>query len=203
VCSSSPCPSPSPGLYVQQYVQQSIRSTSPGEGSRDGLRSRTIPSSQIAKSSDDPKNGLGCAVGLCSRRSSARLGCARACGWAALEARVCCRAGAAGRQQDRLWTGATAFPGPGRLNHPGRGVRARLRGGISGLAERSCREPITDVDSVKAVDGAVRDGEPGRYHLDEIIAEPLPSGHASRRWGTVIQRLDGALALDLDPSPNR
>jgi hypothetical protein len=76
-------------------------------------------------------------------------------------------------------------------------------GGISGLAERSCREPITDVDSVKAVDGAVRDDEPGRYHLHEISAEPLPSGHTSRRGGTAIQRPDGAVALDPDPLSNR
>jgi hypothetical protein len=76
-------------------------------------------------------------------------------------------------------------------------------GGISGLAERSCREPITDVDSVKAVEGAIRDGEPGRYHLDEIRVELLPSGHTSRRWGTAIQRLNGAVTLVPDPLPNR
>jgi hypothetical protein len=56
---------------------------------------------------------------------------------------------------------------------------------------------------MEAVDGAIRGGEPGRYHLHEIIAEPLPSGHKSRRWGTAIQRPDGAVALDPDPLPNR
>jgi hypothetical protein len=30
------------------------------------------------------------------------------------------------------------------------------------------REPITDVDSVEAVEGAVRDGGPGQFHVDEI-----------------------------------
>jgi hypothetical protein len=69
--------------------------------------------------------------------------------------------------------------------------------------ERSCRESITDVDSVKAVERAIRDGEPGRYHLHEISAEPLLSGHTSRWWGTVIQRLDGAVTLVPDPLPNR
>ena len=60
---------------------------------------------------------------------------------------------------------------------------------------RPGRESITDVDSVKAVEGAIRDGEPGRYHLHEISAEPLSSGHTSRRWGTAIQRLDGRWPL--------
>jgi hypothetical protein len=45
------------------------------------------------------------------------------------------------------------------------------------------REPITDVDSVEAVEGAIRAGGPGCYHVEEISSEPLPSGHTSRRWG--------------------
>jgi hypothetical protein len=53
---------------------------------------------------------------------------------------------------------------------------------------RPGREPITDVDSVEAVEGVIRDGGPGCYHVDEISAEPLPSGHTSRRWGTAIKR---------------
>jgi hypothetical protein len=28
---------------------------------------------------------------------------------------------------------------------------------------------------------------PGRYHVDEIAADPLPSGHTSRRWGVAIK----------------
>jgi hypothetical protein len=42
------------------------------------------------------------------------------------------------------------------------------------------QEPLTDVDTVEAVEGAVRAGGPGRYHVDEISADPLPSGHTSR-----------------------
>jgi hypothetical protein len=68
---------------------------------------------------------------------------------------------------------------------------------------RPVREPITDVDSVKAVEGAIRDGEPGRYHLHEISAEPLPSGHTSRRWGTAIRQPDGVVILDPNPWPDR
>ena len=68
---------------------------------------------------------------------------------------------------------------------------------------RPGREPITDVDSVEAVERDVRAGEPCRYHVDEISSNPLPSGHTSRRWGTAIKRPDGAMTLDPDPWPDR
>jgi hypothetical protein len=42
-------------------------------------------------------------------------------------------------------------------------------------------EDITDVGSVEAVIPA---GELGSYDVDEIAADPLPSGHTSRRWGS-------------------
>jgi hypothetical protein len=58
------------------------------------------------------------------------------------------------------------------------------------------REPITDVDRVEAVEGAIR---AGRYDVDQISAEPLPSGHTSRRWGTAIKRPDGAVTLEPRP----
>jgi hypothetical protein len=68
---------------------------------------------------------------------------------------------------------------------------------------RPGREPITDVASVEAVEEAIRAGGSGCYHVDEISAEPLPSGHTSRRWGTAIKRPDGAVALAPDPWPDR
>jgi hypothetical protein len=68
---------------------------------------------------------------------------------------------------------------------------------------RPGREPITDFDAVEAIEGAIRAGGPGCYHGDEISAEPLPSGHTSRRWGTAIQRPDGAVAIEPDPWPDR
>ncbi len=43
------------------------------------------------------------------------------------------------------------------------------------------REAILDVDQVEAIEPAIRSSEPGRYHVDEIAADPLPSGHTSRR----------------------
>ncbi len=37
----------------------------------------------------------------------------------------------------------------------------------------------------------VRSRQPGRYDVDEIQAEPFPSGHTSRSWGRMIRHLDG------------
>jgi hypothetical protein len=65
------------------------------------------------------------------------------------------------------------------------------------------REPVVDVGSVEAIEGAIRDGVPGCYHVDEIAAEPLLSGHTSRRWGTAIKRPDGRCTIDPDPWPTR
>ena len=54
-----------------------------------------------------------------------------------------------------------------------------------------------------AVERAIRAGGPGCYHMDQISADPLPSGHTSRRWGTAIKRPDGSVTLDPDPWPSR
>jgi len=59
---------------------------------------------------------------------------------------------------------------------------------------------IADVDSVEAVEGVIRDGDPGRYHVDEISSDPLPSGNMSRRWGVGIKRNDGTVSIQPDPS---
>ena len=64
---------------------------------------------------------------------------------------------------------------------------------------RNGQEPIIDVDQVEAIEPAIRSSEPGRYQVDEISAEPLPSGHTSRRWGVGIKRADGSVALEPDP----
>jgi hypothetical protein len=64
---------------------------------------------------------------------------------------------------------------------------------------RSSRDPIVDVSSPDAIGGAVRAGKPGSYHIDEISSDPLPSGHASHRWGTAIKHPDGTVAVEPDP----
>jgi len=64
---------------------------------------------------------------------------------------------------------------------------------------RSGQEPITDVDSVEAVEAVVRAGGPGRYHVGEISSDPLPSRHTSRRWSVGIKRQDGSVELEARP----
>ena len=60
-------------------------------------------------------------------------------------------------------------------------------------------EPIVDVDQVGEIEPVVPRSKPGRYHVDEISADPLPSGHTSRRWGVGIKRHDGTVRLKPDP----
>jgi hypothetical protein len=61
------------------------------------------------------------------------------------------------------------------------------------------QEPIIDVDSVDEIEPAIRSSAPGRYHVDQIERDPLPSGHTSRRRGIGIERADGTVVLDPDP----
>jgi hypothetical protein len=52
------------------------------------------------------------------------------------------------------------------------------------------------------LDGAreiLRQHESGRYHIDEISRNPLPSGQTSRRWGVGINKADGSVMLKPDP----
>jgi hypothetical protein len=48
---------------------------------------------------------------------------------------------------------------------------------------RDGKDQIVDVDSADQVAGIVGSAKRGRYHVDEISADPLPSGHTSRTWG--------------------
>jgi hypothetical protein len=61
------------------------------------------------------------------------------------------------------------------------------------------QEPITDVDTVDQLESAIRASNPGRYHIDEISRDPIPSGHTSRRWGVGIKRADGSIMPEPDP----
>ncbi len=60
-------------------------------------------------------------------------------------------------------------------------------------------EMLADSDSLDGVPQLPRNAPPGRYHVDEISAKPLPSGHTARRWGTAIRHDDGRVILDPDP----
>ncbi len=59
----------------------------------------------------------------------------------------------------------------------------------------------TDVDSLEGVKRVSEGLDPVRYHVDEISADPLPSGHTARRWGVGIKRHDGTVVIDPDPWP--
>jgi hypothetical protein len=49
-----------------------------------------------------------------------------------------------------------------------------------------------------ATSALVRRANPGRYHVDEISADP-PSGYTSRRWGLGIKQADGSVVIERDP----
>ncbi len=65
------------------------------------------------------------------------------------------------------------------------------------------QEPIVDVDSIEQIEPVIRSSPPGRYHVDEISADPLPSRHTSRRWGLAIRHPHGSVDLDPDPREAR
>jgi hypothetical protein len=58
---------------------------------------------------------------------------------------------------------------------------------------------VVDVDSLGGVEKIIGSGKPGRYHVDEISTDPLPSGHTSQRWGDGIKRADGTVVIEPDP----
>jgi hypothetical protein len=64
--------------------------------------------------------------------------------------------------------------------------------GRSALWSIDC--PCRSVDA----SGVVRKASPGRYHVDEIAAEPHPSGHTAQRWGSAIRHDDGLVIVDPD-----
>jgi hypothetical protein len=67
---------------------------------------------------------------------------------------------------------------------------------------RSDDDQVVDVDSLARVDNIIGSGKPGRYHVDEISADPMPSGHTSGRWGVGMKHRDGTVGLDPDPWPS-
>jgi hypothetical protein len=64
---------------------------------------------------------------------------------------------------------------------------------------RNGQEPTIDVDHVDGIEPAIRSSVAGRYHVDELSADPLPSGHTSRRWRVGIKWHDGTFAVEADP----
>jgi hypothetical protein len=58
---------------------------------------------------------------------------------------------------------------------------------------------VIDVAQVEQIESAVRASPPGRYHVAEISADPLPSGHTFCRWGIAIKNRDGSVVIERDP----
>jgi hypothetical protein len=58
-------------------------------------------------------------------------------------------------------------------------------------ASHNGQEPVLDADTLDELEPAVRSSKPGKYHVDQIEREPLPSGHTTRRWGVAIKHPDG------------
>ena len=63
---------------------------------------------------------------------------------------------------------------------------------------RDGHDPIIDVETVEQIEPNIRARGPGGYQVDEISADPLPSGHTSRRWGVGIKKADGTVAIEPD-----
>jgi hypothetical protein len=58
---------------------------------------------------------------------------------------------------------------------------------------------IDDADTIDGAREIVRGQPPGRYHIDELSADPVPTGHTSQRWGVAIRRPNGSVELEPDP----
>jgi len=62
-------------------------------------------------------------------------------------------------------------------------------------------DPIGTAESREGVKRDVEGLGPGRYHVDEISADPLHSCHTLRRGGAGIKRNDGTVTIKPDLWP--
>ena len=62
-------------------------------------------------------------------------------------------------------------------------------------------EGIEDADTIDGAREIVRGQPSGRYDVDEIRAEPFPSGYTSRSWGRLVRRPDGRVNDEPWPWP--
>jgi hypothetical protein len=56
-------------------------------------------------------------------------------------------------------------------------------------------EPIGTALSIHSLEWFFESVRPGRYHIEEISHDPLPSGHTSRRWGIAVKRNDSSVSI--------
>ncbi len=64
---------------------------------------------------------------------------------------------------------------------------------------RTDSDHVIDVRAIESIEPAIRASKRGRYHIDEISADPFPCGHKSRGWGVAIKLPDGSVAIEPDP----
>jgi hypothetical protein len=57
---------------------------------------------------------------------------------------------------------------------------------------------IVKVQDVAGIVTSIREAKPGRYHIDEITVDLLPSGRIVRHWGVAIKRADGSVVFEPD-----
>jgi len=60
-------------------------------------------------------------------------------------------------------------------------------------------ELIADADTIGYWKGILSRLDPGRYAVDQIATDPLPSGHTARRWGVMLRLDDGTIIEEPDP----
>jgi hypothetical protein len=56
-------------------------------------------------------------------------------------------------------------------------------------------DPIGTAKSINGLARLLESVPPGVYHIDEISAEPLPSGHTSGSYGFAITRGDSPMSI--------
>ena len=61
------------------------------------------------------------------------------------------------------------------------------------------RQTGFDADNLDQARERLRHEEPGLYRVDEIRADPFPSGHTSKAWGGLIRHAGGR--VEDEPHP--
>jgi hypothetical protein len=60
-------------------------------------------------------------------------------------------------------------------------------------------ELLSDAGSIERLKTILSHLDTGRYVVDEIATDPLPSGHTARRWGVMLKLADGTIVEEPDP----
>jgi hypothetical protein len=58
-------------------------------------------------------------------------------------------------------------------------------------------EMLSDADTIEYLKGILGYLDAGRYVVDEIASDPLPSGHTARRCGVLLKLDDGTIVEEL------